>query len=141
VRLATGGTVEDRLRPFMAEVELAYNEVQLWSERRGKQWWSPCRIQLRELKSFAQRVKRISAVAFYEDEDVLRGDPWVVEVVRAEQDVERLLDGHDLEELYDRVLHLFETCEIYLSFADSEIQHIAGSISAILYGALGSIHQ
>jgi hypothetical protein len=129
------------LRPFMTEVELACNEVQLWSERRGKQWWSPCRIQLGKLKSFAQRVKHISAAAFYEDEDVLRGDPWVVEVVRAEQDVERLLDGHDLEELYDRVLHLFETCEIYLSFADSEIQHIAGSISAILYGALGSIHQ
>jgi hypothetical protein len=126
-------------RPFMTEVELAYNSFEPWDVKRGKRLWSPCRAQLGELRSLAQRVKRICRMDFQEDTFTLRGDPWIVDMVRAGYDVEALLEGKNLDELYDCTLRLFETCDRHLRSVDREVRQAAANISKTLHGTLGGI--
>jgi hypothetical protein len=128
-----------QFRPFVTEVELAYNDVESWNPRRGERLWSPCRTQLEVLKSLAQRVKHIQKTDFREDTLSIRGDPWIVDIVRAGYDVEALLDGGNLHELYNCTLRLFEACDRHLRSVDREIRQVAASMSKNLHGTLGGI--
>jgi hypothetical protein len=151
------------LRLFMAEVEVAYNDREPWNEGRALRSWSYCRVQLMELKSLAQRVKHIRMVEFREDArgdtTILRGDPWIVDIVCAGYDVEAalrevrnlvelragydveaaLLEGRDLRELYDCTRRLFETCEAHLRSVDREIRQATANISKTLHGTIVGI--
>jgi hypothetical protein len=102
-------------RPFVTEVELAYNDVEPWNRKRGERLWSPCRTQLKVLKSLAKRVKHIRKMDFREEtqEDTLslRGDAWIVDIVGAGYDVEASLAGDGIHELHDCTLRLLETCD------------------------------
>ena len=127
------------LRTFMTEVELAYNNVVGWDSKRGKRLWSPFRVRVGELRLFAERVQHISALPLYEDDAVLRGEPWAVEIIRAEYDVEEFLDDYDIGELHGCTLRLLEACDIHLNFADGRLRDVAARLSAILSGTLRSI--
>jgi len=127
------------LRVFMTEIELAYNDAGDWDSKRGERLWSPFRSRVGELRLFAERVRHISALPLYEDDAVLRGEPWAVEIILAGYDVEEFLDGYDIGELHGCTRRLLEACDIHLNFADGRLRDIAARLSAILSGTLRSI--
>jgi hypothetical protein len=126
-------------RPFMTEVELAYNTDELWDAKRAKRLWRPYQTQVEELKSLARRIQHITTQDFEEDASGLRGASWVVDIVHDGYTVEALLDGQNLEELYEATNRLFVNCDRHLRAVDSEIRHAADGIAATLHKTLGSI--
>ncbi len=133
-----------RLGPFKTEVELIYNSVgYYWDAKRGKRLWNPFKDEFESLMDFAKRINRIGTKGFYENDHVWGGESWVVEIVRAINDVQDLvgIGGVDVEELHDRTIELARTYNRYLRDSDFHLRDVASKISVILDGALRSISQ
>ncbi len=119
--------------PFQGIVDMAYAGGERHVTPLLRRYWTQCRIYIEGLKRFGASIRHIGEKKFSEDEEGLKGEPWVVDIVALAGEIERLLEeGSDIEALQRATEDFGARCFDYLEYADRNLREEARK----LYGTL-----
>lgn len=92
--------------------------------------WHPCKRNIGMLVRFAKRIQHIWTPPYREENGILYGPPWVVEIVGKQRNLEEMLrsDNCDIGDLNDLTGEFSHDCDWHLYEADKNLHKEAGEL-------------